>query len=364
LYNNREAAHVTGARIFAVSHLLEACHYLQGKTKLTPNPIESAYTHYVSRVDMNEVVGQFQARRALEIAAAGRHSVLMSGPPGTGKTMLASRLPGLLPPMSEKEAVETAAIHSVSHQGFHHSLWCERPYRNPHHTSSAVALVGGGSHPRPGEISLAHNGILFLDELPEFDRKVLEVLREPIESGYISISRAARKIRYPARFQLIAAMNPCPCGYFGDKKRSCSCSIEQVSRYRSRVSGPLMDRIDIQLQLQRLNQDEAINGNSMAESSEDIRKRVVAATHCQLARQGKVNSELGSLEIAKNCRISEKDQLFLNAALEKLQLSMRAYHRVLKLSRTIADLECETEIRTSHISEALGYRCLDRGLRA
>jgi magnesium chelatase family protein len=311
--------------------------------------------------DMADVTGQPHVKRALEIAAAGGHSLLLIGPPGTGKTMLSSRLPGILPEMTEAEAQQTAAIASISDQGLSPYQWKQRPFRAPHHTASGVALVGGGSYPRPGEISLAHNGVLFLDELPEFDRKVLEVLREPMESGRIIISRAARQAEFPANFQLLAAMNPCPCGYLGDSRGKCRCSADKVLRYRQKISGPLMDRIDMHIEVPALAVKELRKPvNSTTENSEQIRKRVEKARRGQLSRQGCTNTRLDKTAIEKYCWLTDPDQSLLETAMTRLGLSMRAYHKILKLSRTIADLNFSEEIDTAHLSEAISYRQLDR----
>lgn len=285
----------------------------------------------------------------------------MLGPPGTGKSMLASRLPGILPELTEQQALETAAIASISDQGIDLSQWREPPFRTPHHTASAVALVGGGSNPKPGEISLSHHGALFLDELPEFDRKVLEVLREPLETGHITISRANRQADFPARFQLIAAMNPCPCGYQGDASGRCHCSSEQVSRYRAKVSGPLLDRIDMHLEVPRIAHEVLRHGSPDGqESSAQIRKRVVVARDLALARTGKPNAALTAAELKLVCQVSDQSHRLLEQAMDQFGLSHRAYHRILKLARTIADLSGSKSIKTSHISEAISYRKLDR----
>ncbi len=313
--------------------------------------------------DLSEVRGQLQARRALEVAAAGAHSLLLSGPPGSGKSMLAARLPGILPPMSEREALESAAVLSVSHGGFDPACWMRRPFRAPHHTASGVALVGGGSNPRPGEVSLAHNGVLFLDELPEFDRRVLEVLREPLESGHITISRAGRQADFPARFQLLAAMNPCPCGHLGDDGGPpCRCTEEQVARYRGRISGPLLDRIDMQVEVPRLPPSLLARCGERGEPSATVRKRVTACRQRQLDRQGCANAALGGEALERVCRIDAKGAELMERAAARLGLSARAYHRVLRLARTIADLEGVAEIGTAHLGEAIGYRRLDRRL--
>ena len=310
---------------------------------------------------MADVKGQHFAKRALEIAAAGNHSLLMIGPPGSGKTMLANRLPGLLPEMDDEEAVETTALHSIGSRGFRIEDWKRKPFRSPHHTASGVALVGGGSYPRPGEISLAHNGVLFLDELPEFDRRVLEVLREPLESGTITISRAARQCDFPARFQLVAAMNPCPCGYAGDDSGRCRCTMDQIQKYRARVSGPLLDRIDMHIEVPALPREQLLKKRASGESSAIVRRRVQSARTRQVQR-GQYNAGLDNRQIENYCKLSDSNVALLEAAIERLGLSARAYHRVLKVVRTIADLDHSDAIKTNHVSEAIRYRCLDRSL--
>jgi magnesium chelatase family protein len=359
-HNAAEALLVGGVKVLGAAHLLEVCRQLATGVALQPpsSPPRSAPEIAPDR-DLSDVRGQQHAKRALEIAAGGGHNLLLIGPPGTGKTMLASRLPGIMPPLSEVEALETAAIASISAQGLDLTQWGVRPFRAPHHTASAVALVGGGGQPRPGEISLAHHGVLFLDELPEYDRRVLEVLREPLESGRITISRAARQADFPARFQLVAAMNPCPCGFLGDAERRCVCGQEQVRRYRARVSGPLVDRIDLHIEVPRL-AHRVLRGDGPEESSATVRVRVGAARERQLRRAGKPNSLLGTREVERYCALSDADHRLLEQALERLRLSPRAYHRILKVSRTIADLAGSETIRTPHLTEAISYRALDR----
>ncbi|WP_237046093.1 YifB family Mg chelatase-like AAA ATPase [Aquipseudomonas alcaligenes] len=352
--NAEEASLASGLKVLAVDHLLQIAAHLNGHTPLAPYQANGLLRQEAAYPDLAEVQGQLAAKRALLIAASGGHNLLLSGPPGTGKTLLASRLPGLLPPLSEEEALEVAAIHSVaSHAPL--TAWPRRPFRQPHHSASGPALVGGGSRPQPGEISLAHHGILFLDELPEFDRKVLEVLREPLESGHIVIARARDKVRFPARFQLVAAMNPCPCGYLGDPGGRCRCTPEQIQRYRAKLSGPLLDRIDLHLTVAR--ESTSLLASSQAgESSSQVAARVSQARQRQLARQGCANAFLDLPGLQQHCRLPETDRLWLEQACERLNLSLRAAHRLLKVARTLADLEGASEIGRAHLAEALQYR--------
>lgn len=349
--NGIEAARIPNVTVFAAQNLKQICAHLQQVERL-PAVQHEPTTQPLHVLDMADVKGQHRARRALEIAAAGGHSLLFSGSPGTGKTLLASRLPGILPPLTDDESLEVASVYSIAN---HDIQFGERPFRAPHHTASAAALVGGGSKPRPGEISLAHHGVLFLDELPEFDRKVLEVLRQPLESKEVVISRVARQITLPANFQLIAAMNPCPCGYAFDSSNRCKCTADMVSRYRGRLSGPLMDRIDLHIDVPALPTTD-LQSKTSGETSADIRKRVIAARERQIKRQGVANAGLNPQLLDQFANLGESEQRIISMAQQRLNLSARAYHRVLRVARTIADLNNDEHITTGHLTEALSYR--------
>ena len=349
-----EAALARSARILPARTLMEVFEHLQGTRELQA-AVAPPHAALAEGPDLADVVGQLRARRALEVAAAGGHSLLLAGPPGTGKTMLATRIAGILPPMSEEEALEAAAVQSLAQGAFRAESFGVRPFRAPHHTASGVALVGGASPPRPGEISLAHHGVLFLDELPEFSRHVLEVLREPLESGHITISRAARQSEFPARFQLLAAMNPCPCGYLGHYSARCKCSGDSVARYRARISGPLLDRIDMHVQVPAL-EPRVMHASQPGESSARVRERVQRARDRQMGRQGGPNARLSGTEVNARAILDAPSSAFLREASARMQLTARAHHRVLKVARTIADLASSEAVTGAHLAEAFSYR--------
>jgi magnesium chelatase family protein len=358
--NAAQAALAERATVLPAASLLEVCAHLAGEARLAPvqGRANGALPAYA---DFSDVKGQSAAKRALEVAAAGGHSLLLVGPPGTGKSMLAARFGGILPPMSPAEALESAAIQSASSAGFDPAHWGARPHRAPHHTASRVALVGGGSPPRPGEISLAHHGVLFLDELPEFAREALEALREPLETGWISLARGARQARFPARFQLVAAMNPCPCGYLGHASGRCRCTPDAIARYRARISGPLADRIDLKVEAPVPREAELLAAGA-GEASSSVQERVAAARARQIERQGRPNALLGTREIERHCALEAAAEALLKQAISRLALSARAYHRVLRVARSIGDLEGAARIGPAHVAEAVQYRRMDAAL--
>ncbi|MBJ9901398.1 YifB family Mg chelatase-like AAA ATPase [Acinetobacter bereziniae] len=350
--NADEAAQLPEFKVFAAHHLKQVCDHFSNTQKIEVTSTQKSTLDKQYKFDLADVKGQLRPRRALEIAAAGGHSLLFKGPPGTGKTLLASRLPSILPALNPQENLEVASIYSIANTQHHFG---QRPFRAPHHTASAIALVGGGSNPKPGEITLAHLGVLFLDELPEFDKKVLEVLRQPLESKEIIISRASRQITFPANFQLIAAMNPCPCGYAFNQDSRCQCSAESIKRYQSRISGPLLDRIDLHIDVPPLKAQE-LQDTTPVEDSATVRERVLQAFHFQIQRQGGLNHALSPKQLEKYVVLDETSQKMIEMAQQRLNLSARAYHRILRVSRTIADLAQSEQIQSTHLTEALSYR--------
>ena len=363
-----QAAVVDEIAVHPVRHLSEVVEFLNGNAEIAPVRVDRSEIwkeHLADELDFEDVKGQEHARRAIEVAAAGGHNVLMLGPPGAGKTMLAQRIPGILPPLSFEEALETSKVLSVAGLLDNRPLAVHRPFRSPHHTISDAGLIGGGQIPHPGEVSLAHNGVLFLDEFPEYRRNVLDLLRQPIEDGQVTIARASISLTYPARFMLVAAMNPCPCGYFGSPDRPCNCGMQQVQRYRGRVSGPILDRIDLHVEVPAVRYEE-LRSTAPAEPSSVIRGRVLAARERQFARYARdgiySNALMKPRHVKKYCKLDSAGENLLAEAVRRLGLSARAYHRILKVSRTVADLEGSDALAPHHLLEAIQYRTLDRAM--
>lgn len=360
----RQAAWAKQARCVAADSLAQVVAHVSGQSLLPLVRPSKRARSLLPSPDLRDVKGQQQARRALEIAASGGHGLLLQGPPGTGKTMLASRLPGLLPNLDETAALQVAMLQSLTSGGFNPAAWGCRPFRAPHHSASMVAMVGGGNPPRPGEISLAHGGVLFLDELPEFQRSVLEALRQPLEAGVITISRATTQVNFPANMQWVAAMNPCPCGYAGDEQGTCHCTAEQVQKYQQRLSGPLLDRIDLHVPVLQQSLEVMVSPNTSNESSATVKQRVLRARQYQQKRCAVLNADLNAAQVEKYCQISERDQRWLLKALDKQRLSARRYHRVLKVARTLADMSAHTGIGREDLQEALRFQpCLRPAMR-
>ncbi len=366
--NASEAFVVEGIKVYPLSSLADAVMFLSGRVKIEPYRADSKDLFRPSDVtlDFSDVKGQSYAKRGLEIASAGGHNVIMVGPPGSGKTMLAERLPGILPPLTFEESLETSCVYSVAGLLEENGLITNRPFRSPHHSISYAGLIGGGSFPKPGEVSLAHNGVLFLDEFPEFKRSVIELLRQPMETGKVTIARASGSVTYPARFMLVAAMNPCPCGYFGSSSRNCSCSFQQIENYRRKISGPIMDRIDIHIEVPAVKFEELMGSSAGGESSDRIRERVIIARNIQLERFKDsgifCNASMNSSHLNLFVKLDRPSQSLIREAMNKLGFSARAYHRILKVARTIADLEESPNVKEHHLFEAIQFRILDRTL--